>query len=561
MEAKHLLGRGFFPEELIPAFTSEGLLEHYDDIKMRCTTYNYKKTAKSIQFSIPRLHSSRRRLVIPNPFFQYKLCNEIEEHWPEIVKIIDKHDTSLSKPVISTNPTERSLIKKNSYSEIATKKILNSFSARYMVYADISRFHGTVYTHSIPWAIHTKDIAKMDKTDSLFGNKIDKFIRNSQDAQTLGIPTGPDTSYLIAELITSRVDDSLKENLPSTITRFRYIDDFYFFCRTLSEAEIVLTQLTKSLNDFELELNPDKTKIVEMPVEFEPDWVSELREFKFSGFSKKQKIDIINYFNKAFAYSKKYPNDFVIKYAITRIKNKKFSKENWIIYENLLLQSVLSEPSVIKVVLEILLKYSNIDYSIRKNVVKATLYAIFDANIIHGNTYEILWSLWVAKSLKIKVNADYANMLILMDDPLIALVINDMISQNLISSKIDRSIWKQHESFEGLFSEHWIYAYEAYVRNDVITDEKYLNKSDFYKALETNNIRFYDPNKQIEITEFEPFEDEINNKIIQTINDIKNKLAKIEKFDNEFELLQSITENVKELNKANDIIFGGKGYF
>jgi hypothetical protein len=261
-----------------------------------------------------------------------------------------------------------------------------------MVYADVSRFHGTIYTHSIPWAIHGKSDSKKDNSDNLFGNTLDKFIRKSQDGQTLGIPNGPDTSFLISELIASRIDDDIKSRLSKSIKSFRYVDDYYFFCKTLSETEAIISQLTKALSEYELELNPDKTKVVELPIEFEPDWVSDLRLYKFSSNQYKQRVDIVNYFSKVFSYSKEYENDFVIKYAITRIKNKKFQKENWKIYESLLLQSVLSEPSVIEVVLEIFLKYQNEGYDIRKNIIKNTLYTIFDNNIIHNNTYELLWS-------------------------------------------------------------------------------------------------------------------------------------------------------------------------
>lgn len=561
MKSKDLLGRGFFPKELIPPFISEGLMTHFEDINQKSTSYNYKKTSKGIIYSMPRLRSSRRKLAIPNPFFQYKLCNVIEANWEKIYSVLELSNASLSKPVVKSGIKQRALEQKFSYSEIATRKILYSVSARYMVYADISRFHGTIYTHSIPWALHSKIAAKANRTDDLYGNTIDKYVRDSQDGQTLGIPTGPDSSFLISEIIASKIDETLDKQLSSSIKRLRYVDDYYFFCKTLSETEVIISQLTKALSEFELELNPDKTRVIELPVEFEPNWVSNLRLYKFSSNKKKQKIDIINYFSKVFSYSRNFPNDFVIKYAITRIKNKQFHKNNWRVYESLLLQSLLSEPSVIQVVLEIFLKYRDAGYNLKKSDIKSTLYTIYDNNIVHSNTYEILWSIWVARSLEININREYAKKLVEMDDPLVSLVIKDMQRINLINSNINTTLWNRHETFESLFSEHWIYAYETYVNGEVSTQDRYINRSTFYKALETNSVRFYDSTRQIEVEAFESFEDEISTKIVKVINEIKNRLSQLEEQRGNIEVLEDIEELIEELNTANENLEGKNGYF
>lgn len=246
-----------------------------------------------------------------------------------------------------------------------------------------------------------KTIAKSNRSQSLIGNRIDTLIRNSQDGQTLGIPTGPDSSYLIAEVISCRIDADLSKSLNSNIKWFRYIDDFYFFCNNLSETELAVSQLTKALNKFELELNPEKTRVSKLPVEYEKKWISEIRLYKFSTLKHKQEKDLVNYFSKHYAYSSEYPEDFVIKYGINRIKNLRFDNHNWRMYQSLLLQSMIAEPSVMKTVLEILLKYQNAGYILRKTDIKNSIYNILEYHCLHNNIYEILWALWIAKSLSI----------------------------------------------------------------------------------------------------------------------------------------------------------------
>ena len=72
-----------------------------------------------------------------------------------------------------------------------------------MLTTDLSRFFPTIYTHSVPWAFHSKSVAKKNKNPTLkyFGNLLDLALRQAQDGQTIGIPIGPDTSHMIAEAI------------------------------------------------------------------------------------------------------------------------------------------------------------------------------------------------------------------------------------------------------------------------------------------------------------------------------------------------------------------------
>ncbi|MCV5837901.1 RNA-directed DNA polymerase, partial [Escherichia coli] len=76
---------------------------------------------------------------------------------------------------------------------------------------DISRFYHSIYTHSIAWTYHTKDISKRNRSNSLFGNVLDKHSQDSQDGQTIGLPIGPDTSLIIAESLLSNIDLKLSE--------------------------------------------------------------------------------------------------------------------------------------------------------------------------------------------------------------------------------------------------------------------------------------------------------------------------------------------------------------
>lgn len=84
--------------------------------------------------------------------------------------------------------------------------------SRYLLKADISQFYPSIYTHTIPWALHSKATAKAGQRDvELAGNVLDKELQACQHGQTKGIAIGPDTSLGIAELLLSPIDHRMNE--------------------------------------------------------------------------------------------------------------------------------------------------------------------------------------------------------------------------------------------------------------------------------------------------------------------------------------------------------------
>ena len=219
----------------------------------------------------------------------------------------------------------------------------------FILKADISRFYPSIYSHSIPWAIHTKPVSKANRTPALIGNILDQLVRNAQDGQTVGIPIGPDTSLLIAEIVLGAVDEKIiaKRELKA----FRYIDDYEFGFKSYAEAENILGLLQEELNNFELSLNPRKTKILKLPIRIEKKWVSELRAFSFRTTDKSQESDLLRYFDHVFEVVADYPDEDIMKYAIGRLNGIVISEKNWTLFQNLLAQCSLTEPGVLKFVI------------------------------------------------------------------------------------------------------------------------------------------------------------------------------------------------------------------
>jgi len=142
-------------------------------------------------------------------------------------------------------------------------------------------FYPSIYTHSIPWALNTKTIAKANiKNANLPGNDIDKALREGQEGQTMGIPIGCDTSWVLAECILTRIEEGLRARL-GTVRGHRFNDDFELAFRSASDAEKGLGALQEALADFELSVNPRKTLICDLPDLIESSGVNELRRWEF----------------------------------------------------------------------------------------------------------------------------------------------------------------------------------------------------------------------------------------------------------------------------------------
>ncbi len=133
----------------------------------------------------------------------------------------------------------------------------------YVATCDIYNFYESIYTHSIAWAIETKDAAKSSRGMELVGNRIDKLFQNAHDGQTNGIPTGNVLSDLAAELILKDIDRLIADVISNeNIKALRFRDDYRFVCKTKGQALKVIDELAYQLNrEYGLTLNKSKTGI------------------------------------------------------------------------------------------------------------------------------------------------------------------------------------------------------------------------------------------------------------------------------------------------------------
>ncbi len=149
--------------------------------------------------------------------------------------------------------------------QVEQKSIELALDYEYIIETDMVDCYSSIYTHSIAWALHTKDTAKAEpENPSLIGNNIDNHIRNMCYGQTNGIPQGSVLMDFIAEMVLGYADLELSERIQEANADFqilRYRDDYRIFVNNPQVGEKITKYLTEVMIGLGLKLNPSKTKL------------------------------------------------------------------------------------------------------------------------------------------------------------------------------------------------------------------------------------------------------------------------------------------------------------
>jgi len=170
-----------------------------------------------------------------------------------------------SLPVISEtkNKTNKTAQILNWWQMIEQKSLTLSLDYKHVLHTDISDCYSSIYTHSIPWAIHTKAKAKTNRKKSAIGNAIDNHLQDMSYGQTNGIPQGSVLMDFVAEIVLGYVDllltDELNAKSINDYKILRYRDDYRVFTNNSFEAEQITRILSEILSNIGLKLNADKT--------------------------------------------------------------------------------------------------------------------------------------------------------------------------------------------------------------------------------------------------------------------------------------------------------------
>ncbi|WP_336742115.1 RNA-directed DNA polymerase [Aureimonas altamirensis] len=490
---ERILEQGYLPENIPPVFQVRNLHECW--LSFKDEKYISNSTSESSRYSATKRGGSRRIYSIPNPAFMMDCakfflsnCDIIEEH-------ISNTDESASYPQFS--PVNRA-ISISSFPEFHRSRRSKLALSRYIVRADISRYYHSIYTHSLPWALHGKSAAKLDRkidSSTIVANRLDWILRQSQDGQTVGIPVGPDFSRIISEIIGAAIDRTFRKAHPDA-PMLRLVDDIYIGADNIDEAHTRLEAIRSAIHYFELDINESKTTIIESNFDLEPYWPVELRReidrFQDSKLTTSlAKSDISHFLDDILRRSNTLSDDGVVKFAIRRMDSAELWTDYWDVLEPFLMRVAVSYPHCWDYVARI------VSWRYRKYSIDVYRWqdAIHTSVLRHsrmGRDSEVAWALWLLKEIKGKLSQGVADMIIEKAGTLPCLLALDILSSDNSTAKIPKEALTERLGDKPMLGAHWMLAYEGDRQFDLKIKTKNLQGSELFSALYSDTVSFYD---------------------------------------------------------------------
>jgi hypothetical protein len=504
LTASSLVRKGYLPLEIPPPFTTVPLADLFDG-DARALTLSDKWT-ECTRHNLARLSGFRRPLKIPNPRSYIALAMVIEKHWDTINAHCKTQRLAISRPV-ATRTAERAARSRFHIRERPKLRARLWRGQRFVLFADVSQFYPTLYTHAIPWALHGKAFAKahMRHTD---GDEIDKAMSACSGGQTIGIPIGPDASFVaigipigpdasfvVAETVLTAVDAMLKDKL-GNLRGFRYLDDYELAFGSRGEAEEAQLAIEGALGDFELIANPFKTHIRELPLAWSPSWTHDLRTFPIRTSSPALVLnDLIALFSRAAEIAGGDRHKGALKYALLKSRDLPIGAHSWPTFQALVWSAVSTEPTTLAVGLDLLqVKAGDLGLAIDRQGAAEALEPLIRRNAPLRNGSEVAWAIWAAILLEVDLSSDAAGAIAAMEDDFVALLALDADERGRFpGGTLDKSAWEVLVDYDDvLLGPHWLLAYEGTHKGWLRSAAPRVAADPFFSVLKDRDVYFYD---------------------------------------------------------------------
>ncbi|SHI81522.1 Reverse transcriptase (RNA-dependent DNA polymerase) [Actinomyces denticolens] len=191
------------------------------------------------------------------------------ENWEEVQNRFEEFRKDPKIVCLSVPPSSVEKSKEESIASwwrgIEQESIILSLDYNYVAATDIVDCYGSLYTHTISWALNGKECAKANrhKKHNTLGDDIDRKFTAMHNGQTNGIPQGNMLSDLIAEIVLGYADLMLSKRLSVEagldFRILRYRDDYRIFAKSKEGIRKVMLELTRVLSELNFRLNSSKT--------------------------------------------------------------------------------------------------------------------------------------------------------------------------------------------------------------------------------------------------------------------------------------------------------------
>lgn len=302
-----------------------------------------------------------RPFELINPVMYISLVNVLtkEENWQLIINRfveIDSKSVIKCESIPNVDKIEDLNKQKNQilnwWDKIEQNSIKLSLEYDYLFQTDIVNCYSEIYTHSIAWAIHQKEVIKKNKKSKhYFGNAIDKHLQNMSYGQTNGIPQGSILMDFIAEILLKYADELITNHIiKKDISKddfyiLRYRDDYRIFVNEVSLGREIMKIIAEELTSLGLKLNINKTGYSDNVI------LSSIKKDKLEFFKNIKNNNLQKRLIQLYEFSLKFPNSGSVSKEMTKIrekieKMKNFSKENIEVLISLVTEIIYKNPRI-----------------------------------------------------------------------------------------------------------------------------------------------------------------------------------------------------------------------
>lgn len=363
-----------------------------------------------VEFRATRFNNVPRILSLIHPLAYSRIYTKLKEHREEVLRLMKDENSAVTA---DQHNDGRIFIMNYDDHETRTKSTLElSFAASFRAHADVANCFGSIYTHSLEWAIQgyaeAKERLRVKKGEKHWSSELDAVLRNAKRNETSGLPIGPASSSIAVEIILAAVDRELAGHF-----RFvRYIDDYTAYCTTHREAQDFIRALNIALSRYRLSLNLSKTKITELPEPLVDSWATQLHNAlpwknDSSGALTLCTHDAINFLDYAVHLNRAEPDGSVLKLAAGLICHRAQGSTAATVFDY-----VFNLSWHYPILLPLLEKIDVTSDYYDANIVAEKFDKILEVNALHRRSDGMCWALYYLKQLKSQPSPENVDLVI-----------------------------------------------------------------------------------------------------------------------------------------------------
>ncbi len=270
--------------------------------------FSYEKYTKPYNYRIHKNSSSKRLLSVPHPAVQFLIAELYRDYDSVMTELCSKSPISLRSPArVASRFYEKEFV---NYSEKDSKGgveveegaygKVSPFASSYFTYKkynflykyydsyeahriekkfehlsrfDISKCFHNIYVPSFGWAVKGKDFAKRYSDHYSIESRFQGLMQKANENEDSGIIIGPEFSRIYAEVILQRIDLDIIHRVKNDLSLYydkdytvrRYVDDYFLYTKSQSDALKILDLVTSELEKYKLFVNESKTEFVSVP--------------------------------------------------------------------------------------------------------------------------------------------------------------------------------------------------------------------------------------------------------------------------------------------------------